>query len=90
VAVVVALGTDCLADVSTLRCEPAVFGLVASDATGSRLIEVRASGNLTVPQHHPRPSGCESLTQDRVSIAIDSTGAITLAAGPTHGVIGWT
>lgn len=36
VAVAVALGGDCLADVGMLRAEPAVFGAVASDPTVSR------------------------------------------------------
>ncbi|WP_335937305.1 IS1380 family transposase [Streptomyces sp. PTD5-9] len=39
VALAVALGGDCLADVGMLRAEPAVFGLVASDPTVSRLID---------------------------------------------------
>ncbi|MFG3289427.1 transposase [Streptomyces sp. NPDC048179] len=38
-ALAVALGGDCLADVAMLRCEPAVFGPVASDPTVSRLID---------------------------------------------------
>ncbi|MEE4493500.1 IS1380 family transposase [Streptomyces sp. BE230] len=38
VALAVALGGDCLADVGMLRAEPAVFGTVASDPTVSRLI----------------------------------------------------
>ncbi|OYD61199.1 DDE family transposase [Rhodococcus sp. OK302] len=33
-----AVGGDCLADIATLREQPAVFGPVASDATVSRLI----------------------------------------------------
>jgi hypothetical protein len=37
-AVAVALGGDCLADAAVVRAEPAVFGLVASDATISRAI----------------------------------------------------
>ncbi|MEV0473825.1 transposase, partial [Streptomyces prunicolor] len=37
-ALAVALGGDCLADVALLRSEPAVFGPVASDPTVSRLI----------------------------------------------------
>jgi hypothetical protein len=37
-AVAVAHGGDCLADVAVVRAEPAVFGLVASDATFSRAI----------------------------------------------------
>ncbi len=35
----VAFGGDCLADVAMLRCEPDVFGPVASDPPASRLIE---------------------------------------------------
>ncbi|GHA01365.1 IS1380 family transposase [Streptomyces echinoruber] len=44
VALAVALGGDCLADVALLRAEPAVFGPVASDPTVSRLISKLASG----------------------------------------------
>lgn len=44
VALAVALGGDCLADVGMLRAEPAVFGLVASDPTVSRLIDTLAAG----------------------------------------------
>ncbi|MFE2490208.1 transposase [Streptomyces mirabilis] len=43
VALAVALGGDCLADVGMLRAEQAVFGTVASDPTVSRLIDVLAS-----------------------------------------------
>lgn len=43
VALAVALGGDCLADVGVLRAEPDVFGPVASDPTVSRLIEVLAA-----------------------------------------------
>ncbi len=41
VALAVALGGDCLADVGMLRAKPAVFGSVASDPTVSRLIDTR-------------------------------------------------
>jgi Transposase DDE domain group 1 len=34
----VALGGDCLADLGVVRSQPALFGLVASDPTVSRLI----------------------------------------------------
>lgn len=44
VALAVAFGGDCLADVGMLRSEPAVFGPVASDPTVSRLIDALASG----------------------------------------------
>ena len=43
VALAVALGGDCLADVGMLRAEPAVFGPVASDPTVSRLINTLAA-----------------------------------------------
>ncbi|WP_420713114.1 IS1380 family transposase [Streptomyces sp. MMG1121] len=43
VALAVALGGDCLADVGMLRAEPAVFGPVASDPTVSRLVDALAS-----------------------------------------------
>jgi hypothetical protein len=41
-AIAVALGGDCLADVGMLRAEPAVFGAVASDPTVSRTITTLA------------------------------------------------
>jgi hypothetical protein len=42
-AVSLAVGGDCLADVAQLRAAPAVFGLVASDPTVSRLIDTLAA-----------------------------------------------
>jgi hypothetical protein len=41
-AVALALGGDCLADIAALRAEPGVFGLVASDPTVSRLVTTLA------------------------------------------------
>jgi hypothetical protein len=41
-AVTLALGGDCLADIALLRSEPGVYGLVASDATVSRTIDALA------------------------------------------------
>ncbi|PFG50168.1 DDE family transposase [Amycolatopsis sulphurea] len=41
-AVTLALGGDCLADISILRAEPGLFGPVASDPTVSRLIATLA------------------------------------------------
>lgn len=41
-AVAVALGADCLADIGMLRAEPGVFGAVASDPTVSRTITALA------------------------------------------------
>jgi len=43
VALAVALGGDCLADVAMLRAEPALFGPVASDPTVSRLVDTLAA-----------------------------------------------
>ncbi|WP_431966842.1 IS1380 family transposase [Actinacidiphila sp. bgisy160] len=42
-ALAVALGGDCLADVAMLRAEPALFGPVASDPTVSRLVDTLAA-----------------------------------------------
>src|SRR5437773_9973767 len=42
-AVALALGGDCLADIALLRAEPGVFGLVASDPTVSRTIDTLAA-----------------------------------------------
>ncbi|WHU48105.1 transposase [Gordonia sp. L191] len=42
-AVAVALGGDCLADINQVRADPAVFGPVASDPTVSRLISTLAA-----------------------------------------------
>ncbi|MFF3336401.1 IS1380 family transposase [Streptomyces sp. NPDC002888] len=42
-ALAVALGGDCLADVGMLRAEPDVFGPVASDPTVSRLVDTLAA-----------------------------------------------
>jgi DDE family transposase len=41
-AVAIALGGDCLADLAVVRAQPELFGPVASDPTVSRLIEVLA------------------------------------------------
>ncbi|MBP2056081.1 hypothetical protein J2Z21_009098 [Streptomyces griseochromogenes] len=46
VALAVALGGDCLADVGALRAEPAVFGPVASGATVSRLVDTLAAADV--------------------------------------------
>jgi hypothetical protein len=42
------LGGDCLADINSLRSEPDLFGLVASDPTVSRLIDTPARDADTV------------------------------------------
>jgi hypothetical protein len=42
-AVSLALGGDCLADIAVLRAEPGVYGPVASDPTVSRLVDALAA-----------------------------------------------
>ncbi len=42
-AVMLALGGDCLADIALLRAEPGVYGRVASDPTVSRTVDVLAA-----------------------------------------------
>lgn len=41
-AIALALGGDCLADIGVVRAEPSVYGLVASDPTVSRLVDALA------------------------------------------------
>ena len=55
-AVSVAIGGDCLADIAQLRGCQDVFGPVASDPTVSRLITTLAAGGARVggDQHRPR------------------------------------
>ena len=55
-AISVAIGGDCLADIAQVRSEPAVFGQVASDPTVSRLIDTLAAdatGGVGRDQHGP-------------------------------------
>ncbi|MCX4564535.1 transposase [Streptomyces phaeochromogenes] len=62
VALAVALGGDCLADVGMLRAEPAVFGPVASDPTVSRLVDaLAASGSRALAAI--RGARCEVRTR---------------------------
>ncbi|ACV78455.1 IS1380 family transposase [Nakamurella multipartita] len=46
-AISLAIGGDCLADIAQLRTEPAVFGHVASDPTVSRLIDTLTADAVT-------------------------------------------
>ena len=47
-AVAIALGGDCLADVAVLRAQPELFGAVASDPTISRLIDTLGDDSTTM------------------------------------------
>ncbi|WP_030987760.1 IS1380 family transposase [Streptomyces sp. NRRL S-1813] len=63
VALAVALGGDCLADVGMLRAEPAVFGTVASDPTVSRLIDTLAAAG---PKAHHAIRAARAEARERV------------------------
>ncbi len=55
-AITLALGGDCLADVALVRSEPDVYGKVASDPTISRLISLLAARRTDrVESHQRRP-----------------------------------
>jgi hypothetical protein len=56
-AVTLALGGDCLADIALVRAEPGVYGLVASDPTVSRTIARLAQDASAVFRLAPRPGG---------------------------------
>lgn len=47
-AITLALGGDCAADIAVLRAQPEVFGLVASDPTVSRAIDTLAQADTVV------------------------------------------
>ncbi|MYU12220.1 IS1380 family transposase [Streptomyces sp. SID8361] len=80
VALAVALGGDCLADVGMLRAEPALFGPVASDPTVSRLIDTLADGGqkalnaIRSARYHVRRHVWKLAGQD----APDATGSVTV------------
>lgn len=89
VALAVALGGDCLADVEVLRAEPAVFGPVASDPTVSRLIDVLAASGekalrairaarAEVRQHVWRLAGREAPDAGG-TVTVDLDGVLVIA-----------
>src|SRR3954469_8093778 len=45
-AVTLAIGGDCLADIAALRAEPGLYGLVASDPTGARTVDRLAQDSV--------------------------------------------
>lgn len=54
-AITLALGGDCLADIALLRTEPGVYGQVASDPTVSRMItRLAADPDVLTAIHHAR------------------------------------
>ncbi len=89
VALAVALGGDCLADVAMQRCEPAVFGPVASDPTISRLIDaLAASGEKSLQaigsarseaRTHAWSLAGENAPDTDGQVAIDLDGVLVIA-----------
>ncbi|WP_331734617.1 MULTISPECIES: IS1380 family transposase [unclassified Streptomyces] len=80
VALAVALGGDCLADVGMLRAEPAVFGPVASAPTVSRLIDTLASSGDRVLQaiRTARAEARERVWRLADREAPDASGTVTV------------
>ncbi|MGK5445967.1 IS1380 family transposase [Streptomyces radiopugnans] len=89
VALAVALGGDCLADVGMLRAEPAVFGPVASDPTVSRLIGTLAASEkkalrairaarAEVRQHVWRLADCKAPDAGG-TVTVDLDGVLVIA-----------
>ncbi|MEV5937109.1 IS1380 family transposase [Streptomyces sp. NPDC052079] len=80
VALAVASGGDCLADVGMLRAEPAVFGPVASDPTVSRLIDTLAASGEKALQtiRSARAQARERIWQLAGRAAPDAGGTVTV------------
>ncbi len=74
-AVAVALGGDCLADINQVRADPAVFGSVASDPTVSRLICTLAAD----------ASAALSAINTARAAAREQAWTAAAAAAPNHG-----
>ncbi|MFF3604008.1 IS1380 family transposase [Streptomyces sp. NPDC002463] len=89
VALAVALGGDCLADVAVLQAEPAVFGPVAPDPTVSRLIDTLAGAGpralvavrrarAEVRQHVWRLAG-QNAPDQQGEVVVDIDGVLVVA-----------
>ncbi|MEU5093132.1 IS1380 family transposase [Streptomyces sp. NPDC021356] len=79
-ALAVAMGGDCLADVAMLRAEPAVFGPVASDPTVSRLVDTLAACGDTALRaiRAARAEVREHVWQLALETAPDAGGTVTV------------
>ena len=84
-AVAIALGGDCLADIGVVRAQPELFGPVASDPTVSRLIErlaehpaaaiaaIRAAGRRRGPQVWSHRTPLRRRRRGQVVVDLDAT-----------------
>ncbi|MET8136529.1 IS1380 family transposase [Streptomyces sp. NPDC005251] len=79
-ALTVAMGGDCLADITMLRAEPALFGSVASDPTVSRLVgTLAACGDKALRAiRAARSEVRERVWQLAGEMAPDAGGAVTV------------
>ena len=68
-AVMLALGGDCLADLALLRSEPGVYGLVASDPTVSRMISRLATDPEVLTAIHRARAIARARVWDRAGTA---------------------
>lgn len=75
-AVSIAIGGDCASDLSVLRCEPGVFGSVASDPTVSRLISMLATD---------APTALKAIASARAD-ARATAWKMAGSAAPDHGI----
>ncbi|WP_306190949.1 IS1380 family transposase [Streptomyces sp. MK5] len=80
VALALASGGDCLADVGMLRAEPAVFGPVASDPTVSRLVDALAASGEKALQaiRSARAQARQRVWQLAGRAAPDADGTVTV------------
>ena len=74
-AISVAIGGDCLADIAQVRSESALFGKVASDPTVSRLIDILAAD---------APKALAAINTARATVRARAW-ALAGAAAPDHG-----
>jgi hypothetical protein len=84
-AVAVALGGDCLADVAVLRAQPELFGPVASDPTVSRLIDRLAADPETTQAavaaiRSARAAAREQVWQRRCPVSLTGQVVVDLDA----------
>jgi hypothetical protein len=80
IALAVASGGDCLADVGMLRAEPAVFGPVASDPTVFRLVDALAASGEKALQaiRSARAQARQRIWQLVGQAAPDADGTVTV------------
>ncbi len=80
-AVAVALGGDCLADLAVVRAQPELFGQVASDPTVSRLVAALAADACRARRGAPSPgAGPGAVWQLKAPVGTDGPIVVDLDA----------